>query len=144
MSWPRHEILEIKGTIVMIDLFEMKTFVMHSGDIGHWKIECDALTDEDIETLAYIVSEKFKFAGVYGVPTGAIRIEKALRKYITLDSENFLIVDDVLTTGASMEEARNKMITVKRVFWHNIIGVVLFARIPPPEWVYPVFQLWNK
>ena len=120
-------------------LFETKTFTMHSGDIGHWKIECDALTDADIDTLALMISEKFNFMGVYGIPTGAVRLGKALRKYITVGSDNFLIVDDVLTTGASMVEVRSKVNT-----HHNIIGVVLFARTLPPDWVYPMFQLWNK
>lgn len=122
-----------------MELFENKTFVMHSGDIGHWKIECDALTDADIDTLALMISEKFNFIKVYGIPTGAVRIEKALEKYRTAYSNNFLIVDDVLTTGASMEEAKAAMNTPL-----NIIGVVLFARTSPPQWVYPVFQLWSK
>lgn len=122
-----------------MELFETKIFTMHSGDTGHWKIECDALTDADIDTLALMISEKFDFMGAYGIPTGAVRLGKALRKYKTIGSDNFLIVDDVLTTGASMVEVKKKIKT-----HHNIIGVVLFARTLPPDWVYPVFQLWNK
>ncbi len=125
-------------------LFETKTFTMHSGDIGHWKIECDALTEADIDTLCLMISEKFDFVGVYGIPTGAVRIEKALEKYRSPESGNFLIVDDVLTTGASMEEAKASMNQFEVGVNLNIIGVVLFARVKPPEWIYPVFQLWSK
>jgi hypothetical protein len=47
-----------------------------------------------------------------------------------------LIVDDVLTTGASMEAARAKL-------WPGSLplGVVIFARGPCPDWVWPIFRL---
>lgn len=130
-----------------MNLFEEKTFTMHSGDIGHWKIECDALTKADIETLALMISERFEFTVVHGIPTGAVRIEKALEKYVTAESDNILIVDDVLTTGASMEEARKAGIFCAPLILgknYNIIGVVLFARTRPADWIYPMFQLWSK
>jgi hypoxanthine phosphoribosyltransferase len=125
-----------------MNLFKTQTFRMHSGDTGRWKIECDALTDSDIDTLSFMISEKFDFSGVHGVPSGAVRLEKALEKYSDKRSYNFLIVDDVLTTGASMMEARNEYSHIMPA--SSIIGVVLFARILPPAWVYPVFQLWSK
>jgi orotate phosphoribosyltransferase len=115
-------------------LFEKKTFTMHSGDIGHWKIECDALTDVEINALAYIISSKLKFSSVIGVPKGGIRIAKALNKYKS-DTGRCLIIDDVLTTGNSMEEVK------KQHDDRNVIGVVLFARAKCPEWVIPLFQM---
>ena len=118
------------------NLFEKKTFTMHSGDVGRWKIECDALTDKDIDTLAFIIASQVTFRRVIGVATGGLRIAKSLEKY---KSENgwCLIVDDVLTTGNSMEEVRNKY--VEDV--DNIMGVVLFARSQCPSWVIPLFQM---
>lgn len=121
-----------------MDLFEKKTFKMHSGDIGHWKIECDALTDSDIETLAFMISEEFDFSHVIGIPRGGIRIADALEKYKSEEGP-VLIVDDVLTTGNSMEEARFDM-----PIYTDIIGVVLFARQKPVDWIHPVFQLWGR
>jgi len=120
-------------------LFEKKTFVMHSGDTGYYKIECDALTEEDIETIAFIISEKYTFGRVYGVPTGAVRIEKALEKYVTADSNVMLIVDDVLTTGASMKDAKSLFARAYR----NIQGVVIFARTDCPDWIDPIFKMWK-
>jgi hypothetical protein len=115
-------------------LFEKKTFTMHSGDVGHWKIECNALTDVEINTLAYIISSKLKFNDVIGIPKGGIRIAKALDKYKS-NKGCCLIIDDVLTTGNSMEEAK-KLHSDK-----DVIGVVLFARAKCPEWIIPLFQM---
>ena len=88
----------------MTNLFQYKKFTLHSGGISYFKIECDAITKEDYKTLAKIVSDKIKFKDVYGVPRGGIPFEKALKEYISNDSNNLLIVDDVLTTGGSMQE----------------------------------------
>ena len=119
-----------------MNLFEKKTFEMHSGDMEYFKIKCDALTDEDIETLAYIIARRIPFYDVFGVPTGGVRIANALEKYKDKEGYGyFLIVDDVLTTGNSMEDA-------KQVCYDKpeITGVVLFARGECPDWVFPVFQ----
>lgn len=118
----------------MPNLFEKKTFKMHSGDIGHWKIECDALTDEDLDTLAYIIASKLLFKKIIGVSTGGLRIAKALEKYKS-DEGWCIIVDDVLTTGASMEQAKSQCVD------EYILGVVLFARDKYPDWIVPVFNM---
>jgi hypothetical protein len=108
---------------------------MHSGAQSDFKIECDALTDEEIETFAMLIANRFKFSHVSGVPTGGYRIGNALRKYCELGGASpWLIVDDVLTTGCSINDYRQTC---------DAIGVVLFARGPCPDWVYPVFQLWG-
>ncbi len=121
-----------------MSLFERKEFTGHSGGKLDFKIECDDLSDDDIETLAYIISNRFKFSSVSGIPTGGIRLEKALKQYVDND-DNYphLIVDDVLTTGQSMiEEYKKDKI-------RNTIGVVIFARGAPPQWVYPIFKMWS-
>lgn len=117
------------------NLFEKKIFTLHSGSIGYFKIECDALTDDDIDTLAYIISRKFEFNEVIGIPRGGIRIAKALEKYKS-EKGYCLIVDDVLTTGNSMEEAK------KQCGRENILGIVLFGRGECPDWIIPVFKLF--
>jgi pyrimidine operon attenuation protein/uracil phosphoribosyltransferase len=71
---------------------------------------------------------------VIGVPQGGLRLAKACRKYAIEHHAVVLIVDDVLTTGASMEDERKK---------HRdrpVIGVVLFARGPRPGWVNALFE----
>jgi hypothetical protein len=118
-----------------------KQFTLHSGAPADFKIECDALTDEEIRTFAWIIARRFKFCGVTGVPRGGLRIAAALEKYCVSIGvwSDWLIVDDVLTTGASMEKARPLPHPLRKT-----IGVVLFARGPCPEWVHPVFQLWDE
>lgn len=111
-------------------LFVLGDFTMHSGDIGHWKIECDALTDADIECLAYMLSERLpRFGWVRGIPRGGLRLAAAMEQYVTHGP--VLVVDDVLTTGASMEEARTE----------SSIGAVIFARGECPSWITPLFSL---
>lgn len=120
----------------MSNWLERKNFTMHSGEEAFFKIECDALTDEEIETFALLISKKIEFGSVYGIPRGGVRIQNALLKYKTPSSLTHLIVDDVLTRGTSMEDTRSLCSHV------DIKGCVLFARKQPPEWVEAVFRLW--
>jgi hypothetical protein len=115
-------------------LFVNESIVSHVGLNLPFKIECDALGDEDIRTIADIVTRRFIFGKVHGIPRGGIRLAEALRRFRSPDSKTTLIVDDVLTTAMSMEEAR-------REIGPNSIGVVIFARGKCPAWIYPVFQL---
>lgn len=126
-------------------LFQKKDFLMHSGGLAHYKIECDELTEEDLDTLAFIVANKAKLITgedrtgireVYGVPRGGIRFAHAFMPYLDTKWGSLrLIVDDVLTTGRSMEEARLQK------GWTDAIGVVIFARNAPPNWIKPIFQM---
>ena len=115
-------------------LFIKKDWVMHSGGTAHYKIECDALTDEDIDCLAFIIAQKGKFSDVFGIPNGGVRLANSLRKFADKEGVK-LIVDDVLTTGTSMEEAKQKL------GWSDAVGVVLFSRGPCADWIRPVFQM---
>lgn len=119
-------------------LLQTGNFVLHSGIKSKFKIDCDALTDEDIETIATIIAEKLEFSHVVGIPNGGLRLAKVLEKY----KENIgavLIVDDVLTTGNSMieqykkEKANNK--------GKDIVGIVMLARGECPFWVTPISEL---
>lgn len=114
-------------------LFNSDEFVSNAGVKLSWKIECDGLDDADLQTLAQVISDKIEFCSVYGIPRGGIQIADALRRYCSQHGPH-LIVDDVLTTGGSMELARQR-------FDGDVVGVVLFSRGVCPSWITPVFQL---
>ncbi len=110
-------------------LFVKQVFMMHSGEIGHWKIECDALSSSDLDTLAFMLFEILPpFGKVHGIPRGGILIANRMRTYQTQGPR--LVVDDVLTTGASM---------VKEMDGDDL-GAVIFARGPCPLNITPLFQ----
>lgn len=119
-----------------MQLFEDKPFVGHAGPKLLFKIECDALTDDDLETLAAVIARKYTFRVLLGIPRGGLRLARALEKYRSREG-GVLIVDDVLTTGKSMEDMRSQTGEDKS----NISGVVIFARGKCPSWVTPIFQL---
>jgi orotate phosphoribosyltransferase len=113
-----------------MNLFRSGEFTLASGAKSGRKIDCDALTDADWETLAAWAAEVLPpFGVVEGVPTGGLKFASALADHATLDAATgpLLIADDVLTTGGSMERQRAGRLA---------IGVVLFARGRLPDWVY--------
>lgn len=112
-------------------LFKMGEFKSHSDIILSWKIDCDDLTEEDWKCLALITSEIVSFGAVEGVPRGGIPFADALVPYITKGP--LLIVDDVLTTGGSMEEHRAG---------RDTIGMVVFSRDlhKAPLWIRALFK----
>ena len=123
-----------------MNLFQKVDIILNSGKPSDFKIECDALTDEDIECFAHLISKKYTFRKVVGVPRGGVRIEDALQKYTTNNDEHpLLMVDDVLTTGGSMIRHRDMY---EDMGYHDIVGVVLFARGECPDWIEPVFKMW--
>jgi hypothetical protein len=121
----------------LMSLFETKDFTMHSGDKGSWKIDCDALSDEDLKTIAKLIADKIWFSDVYGIPKGGERLAESLKQY-KKEGGCFLIVDDVVTTGRSMNEARKKFGIL------NTNGVAIFSRkkLDDNHWIRSVFTLW--
>lgn len=121
----------------MTNLFQQGEFTSHAGVALDWKVECDALTDEDIECIASYVASKHDFSRVVGVPTGGDRLAEALKKYRNVSSKNLLIVDDVLTTGKSVEESR-----AYHAYQHTI-GFVIFDRSggKRPDWIDCMWEL---
>lgn len=119
-------------------LFPSGMFTAHSGALLPWKIECDALTDEDLFTLAGVASRVLpEFNGVYGVPRGGVRFANAMLRHRTPSyAAPLLIVDDVLTTGRSMEAAKARLGGTERT-----LGLVMFARGTCPPWVRTLFAL---
>ena len=123
-----------------MNLFQKVDIILNSGKPSDFKIECDALTDEDIECFAHLISKKYTFRKVVGVPRGGVRIENALQKYTTNNPEHpLLMVDDVLTTGGSMIRYREQY---EEMEYDNIVGVVIFARGECPDWIDSVFKMW--
>jgi len=123
-------------------MFIKQEIKLHSGQTSDFKIECDGLNYQDYETLAYLISKRYYFNSVYGIPKGGDRLAMHLSGYINPYSTDILIVDDVLTTGRSMEEAKHKL-APKCSSRCTFKGVVIFARGPCPYWVKSVFQMWH-
>jgi len=101
-----------------MNLFQLGSFVSHAGKKLNWKIECDALTDEDWECIAEMIAERTRFGSVYGIPRGGVKLQKALEKYVIPGHPIRLVVDDVYTTGKSMKD----------VMTGTDLGFVVFAR----------------
>jgi len=125
-----------------LTLFQRADFTSHSGVALSWKIDCDALTDDDIEALAHMAGDRIgQYHRVIGVPRGGLRLAAAMERLPNLNpaDNRVLIVDDVLTTGRSMNEAR--MALGEEGMWWRAVGLVIFARGPCPVWVRPLFQM---
>ena len=116
-------------------LFNYGDFALHSGARSDFKIDCDHLTDDDLAVLAVLAANRFEWSYALGIGTGGSRFACALAAYNTKDERNpRMIVDDVLTTGASMEAKRARI-------EGECFGLVIFARSRPAQWIYPMFQL---
>lgn len=124
-------------------LLQHGDFRLSSGTISNLRIECDALTDEDIETCARLIIARVpRFSQVVPVPRGGDRLAEALRPRCTPGADLFLVVDDVLTTGASIGRTRATIHPETRVH-----GAVIFDRrstsdpYQPLHWVTSLFTL---
>lgn len=146
---------------LLMSLFNIGNFVLHSGVTSDFKVNTDYLSDQDWAALAKIIATRIPpFAWVEGVPRGGLQLAAELEPYCTPIRHNHitrvieplgicpkcdvvhhkipapgLIVDDVLTTGGSMEYARAGR--------KNVMGVVIFSRItyePDSGWI---MSLWN-
>lgn len=123
-----------------MSLFNIGEFTLHSGQKSDFLIDCNALTDEDLNALAYKVAKAIKFAVVVGIPRGGLKFANALQSYCTGNAgDGILIADDVCTTGSSFRDfvKENFAETPK----HLIKGVVIFKRGVTPEWVTPILIL---
>lgn len=128
-------------------MFKFGWFSSHTKFQLPWKIDCDFLSDSDWKELAKIVAWKFAFSEVHGVPRGGIKFAQALQSHVEPASGYpTIIVDDVLTTGRSMIEFRDKLLLDNPN--KPILGIVLFARCPKdnaaisvPDWVFPIMTV---
>lgn len=119
------------------DLFCRGAFTLHSGATSTFLINCEALTDEALAALAdHAATLLPPFRVAVGIPRGGLRFAAALDPYAS-GKGPLLLVDDVLTTGGSMEEARDD-------FAEESIGVVIFARGSCPDWITPLFTMGGQ
>jgi hypothetical protein len=81
--------------------------------------------------------EKRPFQSAIGIPRGGVMLGSYLNEYSTQNpNDPYLIVDDVLTTGGSMEVFRKEHFSGKETFaW------VVFGRGFPPQWCRALFQM---
>lgn len=117
-----------------LPLFEQgDRYVLASGIETNWRINAEALRDESISTIAYVLAQwlDFDYNKVESIPRGGDRLAIAMREFGDVGSDKTLICDDVLTSGGSMERARRGR--------QDIVGAVIFARGPIPEYVTAMF-----
>ena len=70
-----------------------------------------------------------------------MKLARALEQYRDPNGDIPMIVDDVLTTGGSMEKARK--VCERNPSLPKSVGVVMFARVRPAAWIKPIWQLWS-
>lgn len=86
------------------NLLQRGTFTLTSGITTPFKIECDALTPDDWDTIGALLHEQvFSYREVHGVPRGGLPLEESMRRYVQPDGATILVVDDVWMTGGSVE-----------------------------------------
>lgn len=125
------------------DLFQLGSFTLHSGQKSFFKIECDSLTAGEISCLARLMLDRVPpFGRVVGVPRGGVRFAAALQPYCRPDCPRVLIVDDIYTTGQSIQRQREKALKEFRCHGDDIVGIVFIAREEIPDsWVTALLQL---
>ena len=122
-------------------LFQSIDFKSHSGLDLSWKIEMDALSDPEWFTIKKMIMELTPpFKEAVGIPQGGTKLGDLLNEHGTGKEEDpICIVDDVLTTGGSMEYFLTQYQRNRRPF--TVIGWVVFARGQCPGWVTSLFQM---
>lgn len=127
-----------------LDLFKIGHFSLHSGIESFFKIDCDALNAHERKALVRVAMPLLpKFGRAVGVPTGGLAFAKEMDFHATGQDDPILIVDDVLTTGGSMNEFRAALQSDSKfgTLYPQYIGLVIFARGPCPDWIQPIFSL---
>lgn len=111
---------------------------LSSGIKSHFHIYCDALTTEDLKALAWHCRDELlpDFGSVRSVRSGGDRFAYQLMQFCTYGP--VLIVEDVVTTGASIERVHNELGDIEA------IGICIFARGIPPDWVCSIFTINEK
>ncbi len=128
------------------NLLQLGDFTLNSGKKSFFKLECDAFTDDDWKCIAELVYNMIGvFSSVEGIPRGGTKLAELLQPYVS-GSGPHLIVDDIWTTGGSMQRAwQAKHRANGEPDWispHNyILGAVVIARGPIEPWVKALFTI---
>ena len=88
-----------------MNLFQDGDFTSHAGLPLKWKLECDAITDDEWRCLAKMVMDyqTRPFYKAVGIPRGGLKFAEAMNEYASdNDTDQIMICDDVFTTGTSM------------------------------------------
>ena len=120
-------------------LFVDEEFTSHAGLQLGWKIEMDALYENDWRCLAKMILEyeTRPFREAVGIPRGGKRLGDILNESSTGNPDDpVLIFDDVYTTGTSFKEfiAENYLVT-------PVICWAVFARDVVSSNVNVLFQM---
>src|SRR5438874_1309667 len=99
-------------------LFNTGSHTLSSGKHSFFKIDCDCLSEEDWNSIALMLIHKLPpFREAEGVYEGGLKLARYLNEFnndniakAKRETHPLLIVDDVLTTGSSMNKARQKHI----------------------------------
>lgn len=114
-------------------LFKWSEFTSAAGLRLNWKIECDALDEDDWECISQLALPMVgKFHLATGVPRGGLQLAERMMLHRDERAMQHLLVDDVWTTGLSMKRQAEKLGLVEGEW----TGFVVFARgISLPPWV---------
>ena len=98
-----------------------------------WHIDCGSLSYDDMETLAHIALEKLP---PFREATSSTCITRSLADILNdhATSGPMLIVQDVYYEGSGHMELMKKE-------FKDAIGLVIFARDEPPDWVEAIFTV---
>lgn len=128
-------------------LIKIGHFELHSGQKTKWKIDCDGLDSDSLYALANMANALVgEFGHVKAIPDGGERLAAYMSQYSTLGCRTMLIIDDVMTTGASMMKRRQQLRDDGNQA--KIKGLVIFDRIPGGKgamgWVTSLFHCNNE
>lgn len=136
-----------------MNLFQNQEITSAAGLKLPFKIDCDALTDEDIMALAVMAKKIISPSRCIGVPTGGIRFAAAIEATGLWEHGYPVIIDDVWTTGTSVLKVASANGLIDEI-GHKVLCCVIFARGDYPHWVKPIFDInrvlraqsfiWNK
>ena len=130
-----------------MNLFVKEDFISHAGNPLTWKIECDALSDDDWACIAHMIIEREtrSFSKVIGIPRGGKKLEEALQPYVSFGIYPVLVVDDVWTTGTSFAEFTQIQTIKQELDECEWFGWAAFARnfIPTDSKVNALLRMWT-
>jgi len=120
-------------------LFHKGIFHLFSGRTADWEIDCGTLTREDWSCIADLILERCpNFSHVDCASTSGLILKDLLTPHVT--TGDILLINDVLDIDR-MQAKRLWYRTRKEYYNKDILGYVVFARMPCPNWIRSLWQL---